>query len=51
MTAVAFLGRAEALSQKDLDELSRRGRLILYEDVSAELLHRLQNGARNSLHL
>ena len=47
----AYYGRAEALSQKDLDELSRQDRLISYEDVSAELLHRLQSGARNSPHL
>ena len=44
----AFYGRAEALSQKDLDELSRYGKLIVYEDVSDDLLKRLQDGARKS---
>ena len=44
----AFYGRAEALSQKDLDELSRYGKLIVYEDVSDDLLKRLQDGARRS---
>ncbi|MBR2104423.1 MAG: hypothetical protein IKP73_05315 [Bacteroidales bacterium] len=44
----AFYGRAEALNQKDLDELSRYGKLIVYEDVSDDLLKRLQDGARKS---
>lgn len=44
----AFYGRAEALCQKDLDELSRYGKLIVYEDVSDDLLKRLQDGARKS---
>ena len=47
----AYYGKAEALTQKDLDELSRQNKLIAYEDVSAELLERLQNGAKNSPHL
>ena len=47
----AYYGKAEALAQKDLDELSRQNKLIAYEDVSAELLERLQNGAKNSPHL
>ena len=44
----AFYGRAEALSQRDLDELARHGKLIVYEDVSEDLLKRLQEGARKS---
>ncbi len=44
----AFYGRAEALSQKDLDEISRQNKLIAYEDVSKELLERLQEGAKKS---
>ena len=44
----AFYARAEALCQKDIDELARKGKLILYEDVTPELLKRLQDGARVS---
>lgn len=44
----AFYARAEALSQRDLDELARYNKLIAYEDVSPELLQRLQDGARKS---
>lgn len=44
----AFYARAEALSQRDIDELAKRNRLIVYENVSSELLARLQEGARKS---
>lgn len=47
----AYYGKAEALSQKDLDEISRQNKLVTYEDVSKELLERLQNGAKHSPHL
>lgn len=44
----AFYAKAEALCQKDLDALARQNKLIIYEDVSQELLQRLQDGARKS---
>lgn len=44
----AFYARAEALSQNDIDELVKYNKLIVYEDVSPELLQRLQEGARKS---
>lgn len=47
----AVYAKAEALSQRDLDDLERNNKLIMYEDVSEELLLRLQEGARNSPYL
>ena len=47
----AVYSKAEALSQKDLDDLERNNKLISYEDVSVDLLQRLQEGARNSPYL
>lgn len=44
----AFYARAEALSQRDLDELAKQHKLIAYENVSPDLLKRLQDGARIS---
>lgn len=47
----AVYSKAEALSKKDLDDLERNNKLISYEDVSVDLLQRLQEGARNSPYL
>ncbi len=44
----AYYARAEALSQRDLDDLASHNKLISYEDASPELLKKLQEGARNS---
>lgn len=44
----AFYAKAEAICQKDIDELERMGKLIEYENVSKELLKRLQEGAKKS---
>ena len=40
----AVYSKAEALSKKDLDDLERNNKLISYEDVSVDLLQRLQEG-------
>lgn len=47
----AYYARAEALTQKDLDALEQKGLLIKYEDATAKLIEKLQNGAKKSPHL
>lgn len=44
----ANYARANAISQKDINELKQRNKLIEYKDVSEELLKRLQEGARKT---
>ena len=44
----AYYAKAEALTQKDLDELEERGLLIKYEDATPELITKLQRGAKSS---
>ena len=44
----AYYAKAEALTQKDLDDLDSKGLLIKYEDATSELLGKLQQGAKRS---
>ena len=44
----AYYATAEALAQKDLDELDSRGLLIKYEDATPELIAKLQEGAKKT---
>ncbi len=47
----AYYAMAQALTQRDLDELDSLGLLIKYEDASIELIEKLQKGAKQSPHL
>ena len=47
----AYYGKAQALTQKDLNELDNLGLLIKYEEASLELIEKLQKGAKQSPHL
>ena len=49
--SVASYSNAQALTQDDIDELDRKGFLIKYEDISPDLLKRLQEGAKKTKQL